>query len=175
MKETLVKIPNKFEIIYGEVSGGLTSFSLPTSCRKKQYVNYVGCKLIGSRIYRFGKVDKCELPIKEGDLSIFEDTYCILNFLELKSLEFEKIIKEILQNNTKNKDDVDDDDDVYFYFEDEEEAWFDEDMFFNEVNSAKRYNGYGKYNEYGEHDRGYYYRDRRYESPIISSNHLGKD
>ncbi|GBB88496.1 hypothetical protein RclHR1_01500026 [Rhizophagus clarus] len=37
------------------------------------------------------------------------------------------------------------------------------------------YNGYGEYNEYGERDRGYYYRDRRYErrgspmmSPIIS-------
>ena len=37
------------------------------------------------------------------------------------------------------------------------------------------YNGYGGYNEYGERDRGYYYRDGRYErktssmmSPIIS-------
>ncbi|CAB4395256.1 unnamed protein product [Rhizophagus irregularis] len=37
------------------------------------------------------------------------------------------------------------------------------------------YNGYGGYNEYGECDRGYYYRDGRYErktspmmSPIIS-------
>ncbi|PKY48958.1 hypothetical protein RhiirA4_404905, partial [Rhizophagus irregularis] len=38
-----------------------------------------------------------------------------------------------------------------------------------------RYGGYGGYNEYGERDRGYYYRDGRYErksspmmSPIIS-------
>jgi hypothetical protein len=37
------------------------------------------------------------------------------------------------------------------------------------------YDGYSGYNEYGEHDRGYYYRDGRYErktspmmSPIIS-------
>jgi hypothetical protein len=37
------------------------------------------------------------------------------------------------------------------------------------------YNGYGEYNDYGERDRGYYYRDGRYErkvspmmSPIIS-------
>ena len=37
------------------------------------------------------------------------------------------------------------------------------------------YDGYGGYNEYGECDRGYYYRDGRYErrgsplmSPIIS-------
>ena len=112
-----------------------------------------------------------------------------------------------------------------------EEAWFDEDMFFNETNPTKvntttsddddvyfdeaneevpsgpdnthdggsnscnddsdpdsnsedempdnsdddGYNGYGGYNEYGERDRGYYYRDGRYErktspmmSPIIS-------
>ncbi len=33
------------------------------------------------------------------------------------------------------------------------------------------YNGYGEYNEYGKCDRGYYYRDRRYErktSPMMS-------
>ncbi|CAG8707289.1 12246_t:CDS:10, partial [Acaulospora morrowiae] len=41
MKGTLVRTPNKFEIIYGEVSGGLTSFGLPASCRKKQYVDKV--------------------------------------------------------------------------------------------------------------------------------------
>lgn len=41
MKGTLVKTPNKFEIIYGEISGGLTSFGLPASCRKKQYVDKV--------------------------------------------------------------------------------------------------------------------------------------
>ncbi|PKY33155.1 hypothetical protein RhiirB3_451854 [Rhizophagus irregularis] len=80
-----------------------------------------------------------------------------------------------------------------------EEAWFDENMFFNEANPTKvnittsddddsnssdseeempdddEDNGYGGYNEYGEYDRGYYYRDGRYErktspmmSPIIS-------
>ncbi|CAG8646930.1 10632_t:CDS:2, partial [Ambispora gerdemannii] len=51
----------------------------------------------------FGKLDKCELPVDEGDLSILEDAYCILRLLESKSLESEKIIKEVLQNNTKNK------------------------------------------------------------------------
>ncbi|CAG8669738.1 7544_t:CDS:2, partial [Funneliformis mosseae] len=146
MKGTLIKTPNKFEIIYGEVSGGLTSFGLPASCRKKQYVdkvklmvmlrdslnqffkNYlhvtdeqrkklivygwlqVGVELsfyamdwIGCGIYRFGKIDKCELSVDEDDLSILEDAYCILRLLESKSLESGKIIKEILQNNTKNK------------------------------------------------------------------------
>ena len=41
MKGTLVRTPNKFEIIYGEISGGLTSFGLPASCRRKQYVDKV--------------------------------------------------------------------------------------------------------------------------------------
>ncbi|CAG8441876.1 2911_t:CDS:2, partial [Scutellospora calospora] len=146
MRGILVKTPKKFEIIYGEISGGLTYFGLPASCRKKQYVdkvklmvmlrnslnqvfkNYlhitdeqrkklivygwlqVGVELsfyamdwIGSGIYRFGKLDKCELPVDEDDISILEDAYCILRLLESKSLESEKFIKEILQNNTKNK------------------------------------------------------------------------
>ncbi|PKC07899.1 hypothetical protein RhiirA5_358617 [Rhizophagus irregularis] len=40
-----------------------------------------------------------------------------------------------------------------------EEAWFDEDMFFNEIaddsddDGYNRYSGYGGYNEYGECDR----------------------
>ncbi|CAI2191201.1 4389_t:CDS:2, partial [Funneliformis geosporum] len=145
MKGTLVKTPNKFEIIYGEISGGLTSFGLPASCRKKQFVDKVKLMVmlrdslnqffknylhvtdeqrkklivygwlqvvelsfyamdwIGCGIYRFGKLDKCELPVDEDDLSILEDAYYILRLLESKSLESEKIIKEILQNNTKNK------------------------------------------------------------------------
>ncbi|CAG8444254.1 15580_t:CDS:2, partial [Funneliformis mosseae] len=41
MKGILVKTPNKFEIIYGEVSGGLGPFGLPASCKKKQYVDKV--------------------------------------------------------------------------------------------------------------------------------------
>ncbi|CAG8521250.1 7062_t:CDS:2 [Acaulospora morrowiae] len=41
MKGTLIKTPNKFEVIYGEVSGGLTSFGIPASCPKKQYVDKV--------------------------------------------------------------------------------------------------------------------------------------
>ncbi|RIA82625.1 hypothetical protein C1645_835049 [Glomus cerebriforme] len=62
--------------------------------------------------------------------------------------------------------------------------WFDEDMFSmgnsgdempDESDNDDGYDGYGGYNEYGERDRGYYYRDGRYErksspmmSPIIS-------
>src|SRR6266498_1874092 len=45
----------------------------------------------------------------------------------------------------------------------------------DESDNDDKYDGYGEYNEYGEHDRGYYYRDRRYKrksspmmSPIIS-------
>ena len=41
MKGILVKMTNKFEIIYGEVSGGLGPFGLPASCKKKQYVDKV--------------------------------------------------------------------------------------------------------------------------------------
>ncbi|CAH1762775.1 15157_t:CDS:2 [Entrophospora sp. SA101] len=41
MKGTLIKTPTKFEIIYGEVSGGLGFFGMPASCRKKQYVDKV--------------------------------------------------------------------------------------------------------------------------------------
>ncbi|CAG8640667.1 17058_t:CDS:2 [Funneliformis caledonium] len=112
MKGTLIKTLNKFEIIYGEVSGGLTSFSLSASYeQRKKLIVYswlqVGVELsfyaidwIGCGIYRFGKIDKCELSVDEDDLSILEDAYCILRLLKLES---EKIIKEILQNNTKNK------------------------------------------------------------------------
>ncbi|PKY57631.1 hypothetical protein RhiirA4_478825 [Rhizophagus irregularis] len=49
-------------------------------------------------------------------------------------------------------------------FEDEIPADSDDDEY-------NRYGGYSGYNEYGECDRGYYYRDGRYErktSPIIS-------
>ncbi|PKK56302.1 hypothetical protein RhiirC2_829548, partial [Rhizophagus irregularis] len=94
---------------------------------------------------------------------------------------------------------ADDDDDVYFYSEDEEEKgtneevpnvpdMVDDDSDCSHDNDSEKempddlddsdddgYNGYGGYNEYGERDRGYYYRDGRYErksspmmSPIIS-------
>lgn len=41
MKGTLIKTPSKFEVIYGEISGGLASFGIPASCPKKQYVDKV--------------------------------------------------------------------------------------------------------------------------------------
>ncbi|RIB08012.1 hypothetical protein C2G38_2212751 [Gigaspora rosea] len=90
MKGTLVKTPNKFAIIYGVISGGVE-------------LSFYAMDWIGSGIYRFGKLDMCELPVHEDYISILEDAYCILRLLESKSLESEKIIKEILQNNTKNK------------------------------------------------------------------------
>ncbi|PKC51849.1 hypothetical protein RhiirA1_482839 [Rhizophagus irregularis] len=89
-----------------------------------------------------------------------------------------------------------DDDDVYFYSEDEEVKganeevpkvpdMVDDDSDCSHDNDSEKempddsdddgYNDYGGYNEYGERDRGYYYRDGRYErksspmmSPIIS-------
>ncbi|CAG8500274.1 10017_t:CDS:2 [Diversispora eburnea] len=39
MKITLIKTSNKFEIIYGEVSGRLGSLGIPTACRKKRYID----------------------------------------------------------------------------------------------------------------------------------------
>ena len=41
MKSTLIKTTNKFEIIYGEVSGGLGPLGIPTACRKKHYLDKV--------------------------------------------------------------------------------------------------------------------------------------
>ncbi|GES84237.1 hypothetical protein GLOIN_2v831856 [Rhizophagus clarus] len=39
MKSTLVKTANKFEVIYGEVAGGLGPLGIPTACRKKRYLD----------------------------------------------------------------------------------------------------------------------------------------
>ncbi|CAI2188276.1 15327_t:CDS:10, partial [Funneliformis geosporum] len=101
MKGILVKTPNKFEIIYGEVSGGLGSFGLPSSCSTE--LKIYAMDWIGSGIYRFGKLDECSLPVDEDDSKILEDAYCILNLLESKLLESEKTIKDIIQSNMKNK------------------------------------------------------------------------
>jgi hypothetical protein len=38
---------------------------------------------VGSEIYRFGKLDKCLLPVEEDDSKILEDAYCILKLLEV--------------------------------------------------------------------------------------------
>nr|CAG8546873.1 5626_t:CDS:2 [Entrophospora candida] len=46
------------------------------------------------KVLTFGKLDKCLFPVDEEDLKMLED---------LKSLESEKIIKKIMQDNTKNK------------------------------------------------------------------------
>ncbi|CAB4492047.1 unnamed protein product [Rhizophagus irregularis] len=63
----------------------------------------------------------------------------------------------IVETEAKANDDDSDSDDS------EEEMLDDSD--------DDEYNGYGGYNEYGERDRGYYYRDGRYErkgSPVMS-------
>ncbi|CAG8645308.1 10731_t:CDS:2, partial [Ambispora leptoticha] len=41
MKVTLLKTPNKFEALFGEVSGGLGPFGIPTACRKKRFLDEV--------------------------------------------------------------------------------------------------------------------------------------
>ncbi|CAG8506822.1 17806_t:CDS:10 [Acaulospora morrowiae] len=46
MKSTLIKTSNKFEIIYGEVSGGLGPLGIPTACRKKRYLDKVKLMII---------------------------------------------------------------------------------------------------------------------------------
>ena len=38
---------------------------------------------IGSGMYRFGKLNKCLLPVDEDDSKILEDAYCILKLLEV--------------------------------------------------------------------------------------------
>jgi hypothetical protein len=61
------------------------------------------------------------------------------------------------------------------YF-DEEEGESNEVKLDNENGSGNsEEDGYGGYNEYGECDRGYYYRDGRYErktSPMMSPHYL---
>ncbi|CAG8737504.1 39705_t:CDS:2, partial [Gigaspora margarita] len=41
MKVTLLKTPNKFEALFGEVSGGLGQHGIPTACRKKRFLDKV--------------------------------------------------------------------------------------------------------------------------------------
>ncbi|CAG8648740.1 6972_t:CDS:10, partial [Funneliformis caledonium] len=122
MKSTLIKTSNKFEVIYGEVAGGLGPFGLPTACRRKRYldkermnlivygwlqigleVNFYAMDWLGAGIYRFGLVDRCRLPSDEDEFGMLEDSYCILKLLENKVLEIEKVVKKLLLENTKGK------------------------------------------------------------------------
>ncbi|CAG8698143.1 9576_t:CDS:2, partial [Dentiscutata heterogama] len=41
MKVTLLKTSNKFEVIFGEVAGGLGPFGVPTACRRKRFLDKV--------------------------------------------------------------------------------------------------------------------------------------
>ncbi|CAG8765805.1 14272_t:CDS:2, partial [Rhizophagus irregularis] len=78
-------------IIYGWLQIGL-------------YLNFYAINWLGAGIYRFGLVDQCRLPSAENECEIFEDAYCILKSLENKSLETEKLVKELLLENTKGND-----------------------------------------------------------------------
>ncbi|CAB4433691.1 unnamed protein product [Rhizophagus irregularis] len=66
-------------------------------------LNFYAMNWLGAGIYRFGLVDQCRLPSAEDECGIFEDAYCILKSLENKSLETEKLVKELLLENTKGK------------------------------------------------------------------------
>ncbi|CAG8641269.1 7205_t:CDS:10, partial [Dentiscutata heterogama] len=122
MKSTLIKTSNKFEVIYGEVAGGLGQLGIPTACRKKRYLDKKRTNLIiygwlqfglelnfyamdwsGAGIYRFGLIDQCRLPSDGDEFGILEDAYCILKLLENKSLETEKVVKQLFLENTKGK------------------------------------------------------------------------
>ncbi|PKY57612.1 hypothetical protein RhiirA4_449069 [Rhizophagus irregularis] len=122
MKATLTKTLNKFEVIYGEVAGGLGPFGIPSACQCKHVTDesrrniiiygwlQVGLELNfyvmdwqGNGIYRFGLIDQCRIPVDEDDCGNLEDAYCVLKSLESKSLETEKVVKELFSENTKGK------------------------------------------------------------------------
>ncbi|CAG8694093.1 13355_t:CDS:2 [Acaulospora morrowiae] len=146
MKATLIKTLNKFEVIYGEVAGGLGPFGIPSACRKKRFLHKIKLMIImrdginrllkeckhvtdesqrniiiygwlqaglelnfyamdwqGNGIYRFGLIDWCRIPVDEDDCGNLEDAYCVLKSLESKSLETEKVVKELFSENTKGK------------------------------------------------------------------------
>ncbi|CAG8536868.1 14270_t:CDS:2, partial [Funneliformis mosseae] len=102
MKAMLLKTSNKFEALFGEVSGGLGPFGVPTACRKKRLEIIVyGWLQFG--IYRFGLIDRCRIPADTDDCDILEDAYCILKLLESKLLDTERAVKNLFSNNTKGK------------------------------------------------------------------------
>ncbi|CAG8614276.1 9934_t:CDS:10 [Ambispora gerdemannii] len=117
MKATLVMTSNKFEVIYGEVAGGLGPLGIPMACRKKRFLdkftagsksvglelNFYAMDWSGSGIYRFGLIDRCRIPADEDDCFMLEDAYCILKSLENKSLETETTVKQLFSENTKGK------------------------------------------------------------------------
>ncbi|CAG8507361.1 5175_t:CDS:2, partial [Cetraspora pellucida] len=103
MKSTLIKTSPKFEVIYGEVSGGLGPHGIPTACRLE--INFYAMDWSGVGIYRFGLIDQCRLPSDDDEFGILEDAFCILKLLECqyKSLEIEKVVKQLFLENTKGK------------------------------------------------------------------------
>ena len=46
MKATLSKTPNKFEVIFGEVTDRLDPFEIPTACCKKRFLDKVKLMVI---------------------------------------------------------------------------------------------------------------------------------
>ncbi|CAI2188137.1 6417_t:CDS:10 [Funneliformis geosporum] len=145
MKCVLVKTLNKFEVVYGEVSGGLGPFG-PSAHRKKRFLDkvklmvtmrdslnnllkkykhtsdkqrmdiivygwlQVGMELsfyaldwIGDGVYRFGLLDQCIIPSDKNDCNMIEDAYCVIKTLEIKLLQTETAVRNLLSNNTKGK------------------------------------------------------------------------
>lgn len=46
MKATLLKTSNKFEVIFGEVAGGLGPLGVPSACRRKRFLDKVKLMVI---------------------------------------------------------------------------------------------------------------------------------
>ncbi|CAG8514998.1 12291_t:CDS:2 [Acaulospora colombiana] len=99
--------------------GGLGPLGIPTACRKKRYLDKV--KLMTTMRDGINKLLKeCKyIPLEkrlelnfyamdwsgadEDEFGMLEDAYCILKLLEKKSLEVEKLVKQLFLENTKGK------------------------------------------------------------------------
>ncbi|CAG8637254.1 796_t:CDS:2 [Paraglomus brasilianum] len=130
MKVTLLKTPNKFEALFGEVAGGLGPFGVPTACRKKRFLdklklmsvtnerlevivygwlqfglelNFYAMDWRGSGVYRFGLLDRCRIPVDDNYCNILEDAYCILKLLEKRLLDTEISVNDLFLKNTRGK------------------------------------------------------------------------
>nr|CAG8482235.1 14593_t:CDS:2 [Entrophospora candida] len=77
-------------IVYGWIQVGLV-------------ISFYAMNWIGNGVYRIGKVDECQLPVDETHCSMFEDIYCILKCLEVKFMETERNITNLLTSNVQGK------------------------------------------------------------------------
>jgi hypothetical protein len=116
------------------------------------------------------------IPVTHGSNSLANSSFTLQiapaeaeNHVDYDDVYFDDPIPSPLEKGT-NEVKIDDDSDCSHDNDSEGEMPDDSDD-----DGYNRYGGYGGYNEYGERDRGYYYRDGRYErktspmmSPIIS-------